>query len=71
MAYSVAFSPSGEFVASISTDRLVAVHSTADGSLVRTYVGPAAGFDVSWAPEGTRLAACFATGAVAVIDLRM
>ncbi len=71
MVYALAFSPSGEFVASTSTDRLVAVHSTSDGSLVRTYVGPAAGFDVAWAPEGNRLAACFASGAVALIDVRV
>ena len=71
MVYALAFSPSGEYVASTSTDRLVAIHSTSDGALVRTFVGPAAGFDVAWAPEGNRLAACFATGQIAIIDLRV
>ena len=70
MVYAVAFSPTGEFVASVSADRVVAVHATADGALVRSFLGPAAGFDVAWAPEGNRVAASFATGAVAVIDLR-
>lgn len=68
--YSVAFSPSGEFVASTAADRVVAIHSTADGSLVRSYLGPGAGYDLEWAPEGNRLAACFSTGGVSVIDMR-
>ncbi len=70
MVYAVAFSPNGDFVATTSADRIVAIHSTVDGALVKSYMGSGAGYDLSWAPEGNRVAACFATGNIAVIDMK-
>lgn len=70
MLYALAWSPCGEWIATAAADRLVAVWSAQDGALVRTFTGPAAAFDVAFAPEGGRLAATFATGTVAVIDMR-
>ena len=70
MVYGLAWSPCGTFLATTAADKRVAVWSAADGALVRTFTGPAAGFDVAFSPEGDKVAACFATGAVVVVDLR-
>jgi transducin (beta)-like 1 len=71
MVYSVAFSPNGEFVASGAHDRAVYIWSVRDGSLVRTFTGPAGVFEVSWSARGDKLAACFNNSHVAVLDVRM
>ena len=70
MVYALAWSPCGTLLATTAADKRVAVWSASDGALVRTFTGPAAGFDVAFAPEGGKVAACFASGAVVVIDLR-
>ena len=70
LVYAVAFSPDGDYLASAGADRGVHVWSAADGSLVRTYTGAAAAFDVQFSAEGGRLAVALANGSTAVIDLR-
>ena len=71
LVYSIAFSPDGDFIASSSADKLVCVWSAKDGSLVRTFAGPSACYDAAFAPEGGKLAACYSSGAVALLDLRL
>ena len=70
MVYALAWSPCGDMLATAASDRVVAVWSALDGALIRPFTGPAAAYDVAFAPEGGKLAAAFATGAVAVLDLR-
>lgn len=70
LVYAVNFSPDGEYVATAGADKGVYVYSTTDGCLVRSYVGSAAAFDLSWSSTGGKLAVGFASGAVTVLDLR-
>ena len=69
--YSVAFSPNGEFLASGSFDKNLHIWSVKDSSLVRTYKGAGGIFEVCWNADGDHVAASFANGSVAVLDLRM
>jgi transducin (beta)-like 1 len=69
--YSVAFSPSGNFLASGSFDRCLHIWSVKDGTLVKTYKGSGGIFEVCWSPSGDRVAACFANNTVAVMDTRL
>jgi transducin (beta)-like 1 len=58
--YSVAFHPSGDYLAVGSFDNTVSFWSMKDGSLVRSYEGESGIFEVSWNKVGDRLAVCFA-----------
>lgn len=69
--YSVAFSSNGQYLASGSFDRCLHIWSVKDGSLVKTYRGPAGIFEVCWNAEGTKVAACFSNNTVSVMDVRM
>lgn len=73
--YTVAFSPSGDFIASGSLGGQLYVWSTKDGSIVRSYKGGSDIFEVAWNSAGDRIAACGgvsgASNAVTVIDFRM
>jgi len=69
--YSVAFSPSGEFLASGSFDRCLHIWSVKDGSLVRTFKGNGGIFEVCWNARGDKVAACFSNNTVCVVDFRM
>jgi transducin (beta)-like 1 len=68
--YSVAFSPSGEFLASGSFDRCLHIWSVKDGSLVKTYRGSGGIFEVCWNNRGDKVAACFSNNTVCVVDFR-
>jgi transducin (beta)-like 1 len=70
LVYALAYSPDGDYLATAGADRSVNIYSAADGSLVRTYLGPAAAFDAAFSPAGNRLAVAFASGVTTVIDLR-
>lgn len=69
--YSVAFSPSGEYLASGSLDKCVHVWSLKEGKIVKTYTGNGGIFEVCWNKEGDKIAACFANNTVCVLDFRV
>jgi transducin (beta)-like 1 len=66
--YSVAFSPSGDFLASGSLAGQLYIWNIADNEYVKSYKGKGDIFEVAWNKEETRVAACFSSNVVAVID---
>mmetsp|Transcript_10874 Transcript_10874/g.34604 ORF Transcript_10874/g.34604 Transcript_10874/m.34604 type:complete len:495 (+) Transcript_10874:232-1716(+) len=66
--YSVAFSPTGEYLASGSFDRCLHIWSVKDGSLIKTFRGSGGIFEVCWNKEGDKVAACFSNNTVCVFD---
>jgi transducin (beta)-like 1 len=66
--YSVAFSPSGEYLASGSLAGQLYVWSVKEGKPVRSFKGKGDIFEVAWNAEETRIAACFSSNIVNVID---
>ncbi|CAM9429572.1 unnamed protein product [Chrysoparadoxa australica] len=69
--YSVAFSPNGDYLASGSFAGHLYIWSVKDGTLVKSYQGDGDIFEVAWNHRADRIAACFSTSAVAIIDFRM
>jgi WD40 repeat protein len=66
--YSVAFSPSGDYLASGSLAGQMYIWDVAKAQYVKSYKGKGDIFEVAWNKEETRVAACFSTNVVAVID---
>ena len=66
--YSVAFSPSGEYLASGSLAGQLYIWDIAESRYVKSYKGKGDIFEVAWNKEETRVAACFSSNMVAVID---
>lgn len=69
--YTVAFSPSGEYLASGSLDKCVHIWSIKEAKIVKTFAGNGGIFEVCWNKEGDKVAACFADNVVCVMDFRM
>jgi len=67
--YSIAPSPSGDYLATGSLGGSVTVWSLKDGSVIREMRGQGDTFDVSWSHDGSMLCACFSSGTLLVIDM--
>jgi transducin (beta)-like 1 len=66
--YSIAPSPTGDYLATGSLGGFVSVWSLHDGSLVHESKGGGDTFDVSWSHDATMLCACFSSGVLQVLD---
>ena len=68
--YSLDFSPNSEFLATASYGRCINIWSVKDGTLLKKFRGDGAAIEVKWNPAGNKVAACFASGTVTVLDLK-
>ncbi len=66
--YSVAFSPSGNYLASGSLAGQLYIWNVMEGRHVKSFKGKGDIFEVAWNKEETRVAACFSSNAVCIID---
>ena len=66
--YSVAFSPSGKYLASGSLAGQLYIWDVKTGKHIRNYKGGGDIFEVAWNKEETRVAACFSSNAVCILD---
>jgi transducin (beta)-like 1 len=66
--YSIAPSPTGDYLATGSLGGFVTVWSLHDGSLVHESKGGGDTFDVSWSFDSGMLCACFSSGVLQVLD---
>eukprot|EP00529_Nitzschia_sp_RCC80_P041580 CAMPEP_0113479668 /NCGR_PEP_ID=MMETSP0014_2-20120614/21448_1 /TAXON_ID=2857 /ORGANISM="Nitzschia sp." /LENGTH=884 /DNA_ID=CAMNT_0000373013 /DNA_START=383 /DNA_END=3037 /DNA_ORIENTATION=+ /assembly_acc=CAM_ASM_000159 len=66
--YSVAFSPSGSFLASGSLAGQLYIWNIAEGKHIKSFKGKGDIFEVAWNKEETRVAACFSSNVVCIID---
>mmetsp|Transcript_40056 Transcript_40056/g.72166 ORF Transcript_40056/g.72166 Transcript_40056/m.72166 type:complete len:1301 (-) Transcript_40056:200-4102(-) len=68
--YSVAFSPSGEYLASGSLAGQLYIWNVGDGVHIKSFKGKGDIYEVAWNVEETRVAACFSSNVVSVIDFK-
>lgn len=68
--YSLDFSPNAEFLATGSFDRCINIWSVKDGTLLKKFRGDGGIFEVTWSPSGDKVAACFSSNTVTVLDMR-
>jgi transducin (beta)-like 1 len=66
--YSVAFSPSGDFLASGSLAGQMYIWDVSEGLCIKSFKGKGDIFEVAWNKQETRVAACFSSNVVALID---
>lgn len=66
--YSVAFSPSGNYLVSGSLAGQLYIWDVAKGEHIKNYKGGGDIFEVAWNKEETRVAACFSSNAVCILD---
>ena len=69
--YSVAFSPSGEYIASGSLAGQLYIWKVSNGEQIKSFKGKGDIFEVAWNAEESRLAACFSSNIVSVIDFKL
>jgi transducin (beta)-like 1 len=69
--YSVCFSPSGNYLASGSLAGQLYIWKVEDGKHVRSFKGKGDIFEVAWNVEETRVASCFSSNVVEVIDFKV
>lgn len=68
--YSVAFSPSGDYLASGSLAGQMYIWDIEAGRQIKSYKGTGDIFEVAWNKEETRVAGCFSSNVVAVVDFK-
>mmetsp|Transcript_15664 Transcript_15664/g.31940 ORF Transcript_15664/g.31940 Transcript_15664/m.31940 type:complete len:720 (+) Transcript_15664:236-2395(+) len=68
--YSISFSPSASHLASGSLAGKLYVWSVDAGEVVCSYTGKGDIFEVAWNREETRVAACFSSNAITVVDFK-
>ena len=68
--YSVAFSPSGDYLASGSLAGQLYIWNVCDGVHIKSFKGKGDIFEVAWNIEESRVAACFSSNVVSVIDFK-
>lgn len=68
--YSVAFSPSGDYLASGSLAGQLYIWDVKTGVHIRSFKGKGDIFEVAWNKEETRVASCFSSNVVEVIDFQ-
>ena len=68
--YSVAFSPTGDYLASGSLAGQLYIWNVRDGKIVKSFKGKGDIFEVAWNIEESRVAACFSSNVVSVIDFK-
>lgn len=68
--YSVAFSPSGDYLASGSLAGQLYIWDVQTGVHIRSFKGKGDIFEVAWNKEETRVASCFSSNVVEVIDFQ-
>jgi transducin (beta)-like 1 len=69
--YAVSFSPSGEYLASGSLAGQLYIWNIRDGKHVKSFKGNGDIFEVAWNANETRVAACFSSNVVNVIDFKV
>ena len=67
---SVAFSPSGDFLASGSLAGQMYIWDISEGQCIKSYKGKGDIFEVAWNKEESRVAACFSSNVVSLIDFQ-
>lgn len=68
--YSVAFSPTGDYLASGSLAGQLYIWNVQDGQIIKSFKGKGDIFEVAWNIEESRVAACFSSNVVSVIDFK-
>lgn len=68
--YSVAFSPSGDYLASGSLAGQLYIWNVKEGKHIKSFKGEGDIFEVAWNKEETRVAACFSSNVVCIIDFK-
>ena len=68
--YSVAFSPTGDYLASGSLAGQLYIWNVQDGQIIKSFKGKGDIFEVAWNTEESRVAACFSSNVVSVIDFK-
>lgn len=68
--YSVAFSPSGDYLASGSLAGQLYIWEVREGKPIKSFKGKGDIFEVAWNAHETRVAACFSSNTVSVIDFK-
>ena len=66
--YSVCFSPSGDYLASGALAGQMYIWDIKANSHIKSYQGTGDIFEVAWNKEETRVAGCFSSNAVAIVD---
>jgi transducin (beta)-like 1 len=68
--YSIASSPSGDYLAAGSLGGYLTIYNLRDGSVVHEIKGVGDTFDVCWSHDGSMLSACFSSANLIILNTR-